>query len=250
MPKKDSNTRIFTVSVRGALHKANGMPCQDYGCFRQNKNKVVGVVSDGAGSAKYARTGAKIICETLCDLLIRANLNTIRQTVTQAIDVARQKLIMHRLNNGKTSHNLINFSATMVGFFYHNGRGVFFHIGDGAGIAFGTGSYDNMIISEPENGAFSCETYFYTMDDWQDCLRFVPFENVDRLMLMTDGVTGFVFSDDFYKIRRNFLLPIVEYLENEPRQTYAVSALKNTLDDVRARRLNADDKTILWAKLK
>ena len=106
-----------------------------------------------------------------------------------------------------------------------------------------------MIISEPENGAFSCETYFYTMDDWQDCLRFIPFENVDRLLLMTDGVTGFVFSDDFYKIHRKFLIPIVEYLEKENRRTYAVKALKNTLDDVRARRLNADDKTILWAKL-
>jgi len=231
------------------LHKANGLPCQDYSCYRRHKNKAVGIVSDGAGSAKYAQTGAKIICETLCDLLIRANLRNIRQKVTEAIDVARQKLILHRFNKSKSCDDLINFSATLVGFFYHNGRGVFFHIGDGAGIAFGSGSYDNLIISEPANGTFSCETYFYTMDDWQDCLRFVPFENVDRLMLMTDGVTGFVFSDDFFKIQRRFLIPIVEYLEKEPRRTYAVKALKNTLDDVRARRLNADDKTILWAKL-
>ncbi len=249
MPTNSSNIRLLSVSVRGSLHKANGLPCQDYSCYRRHKNKAVGIVSDGAGSAKYARTGAKIICETLCDLLIRANLSNIHETVTKAIDVARQKLILHRLNKSKSSDDLINFSATLVGFFYHNGRGVLFHIGDGAGIAFGAGSYDNMIISEPENGAFSCETYFYTMDDWQDCLRFVPFENVDRLLLMTDGVTGFVFSDDFYKIHRKFLIPIVEYLEKENRRTYAVKALRNTLDDVRARRLNADDKTILWAKM-
>lgn len=249
MPTNNSNIRLLSVSVRGSLHKANGLPCQDYSCYRRHKNKAVGIVSDGAGSAKYALTGAKIICETLCDLLIRANLRNIRQTVIEAINVARQKLILHRFNKSKSADDLINFSATMVGFFYHNGRGVFFHIGDGAGIAFGTDSYDNLIISEPENGAFSCETYFYTMDDWQDCLRFVPFENVDRLLLMTDGVTGFVFSDDFYKIHRKFLIPIVTYLENEPRRTYAVKALKNTLDDVRARRLNADDKTVLWAKL-
>lgn len=248
MPK-NKNIQLLSVSVRGALHKANALPCQDFSCYRQYKNKAVGIVSDGAGSAKYAQIGAKIICETLCDLLIKANLKNVRQTVVDAINVARQKLTLHRFNKSKSTDDLINFSATMVGFFYHNGRGMFFHIGDGAGIAFGVGSYDNLIISEPENGAFSCETYFYTMDDWQDCLRFVPFEDVDRLLLMTDGVTGFVFSDDFYKIHRKFLIPIVEYLENEPRRTYAVKALRNTLNDSRAQRLNSDDKTILWAKL-
>lgn len=249
MPKNSSNIRLLSVSVRGALHKANNLPCQDYSCYKHDKNKTVGIVSDGAGSAKYSRIGAKIICQTLCDLLIRSNLRDIRDNVIKAINIARRKLIMHRLNKSKSTDELINFSATVIGFFCHNNHGIFFHIGDGAGIAFGSGSYDNLIISEPENGAFSCETYFYTMDDWQDCLRFIPFENVDRLLLMTDGVTGFVFSDDFYKIHHKFLIPIVEYLENEPRQTYAAKALKNTLDDVRARRLNADDKTILWAKL-
>ena len=64
-----------------------------------------------------------------------------------------------------------------------------------------------------------------------------------------DGVTGFAFSGDFYKIHRNFLIPVVEYLENEPRKTYAKEALQNTLNNTRAQRINADDKTILWAKL-
>ena len=87
------------------------------------------------------------------------------------------------------------------------------------------------------------------MDEWKDCLRFTDFENANRILLMTDGVTGFAFSDDFYKIHRNFLIPVIEYLEHEPRKTYAVEALRNTLNNSRAQRLNADDKTILWAKL-
>ena len=87
------------------------------------------------------------------------------------------------------------------------------------------------------------------MEDWKDCLRFTNIENVNRILLMTDGVTGFAFSNDFYKIHRNFLIPIIEYLEKESRKTYAVDALRNTLNNRRAQRLNADDKTILWAKL-
>lgn len=247
--KNNGRINVFSTSIRGALHKSVGLPCQDYSCARSAKNKLVAVVSDGAGSAKYSKTGAKIVCDTLCDLLINSDLKTIRRDVEQAISIARRKLLFHRCNPGKNSAGLINFSATLVGVFYQNNKGVFFHIGDGAGIAFKNGDYGSFIISEPENGAFSCETYFYTMDDWKDCLRFTEFENADRVLLMTDGVTGFAFSGDFYKIHRNFLIPVIEYLENEPRKTYAEEALRNTLGNSRAQRINADDKTILWAKL-
>jgi serine/threonine protein phosphatase PrpC len=247
--KKTRQIRTVGTSLRGAWHKAKNMPCQD--CYRaKNKDdKMVAVVSDGAGSARYSSIGARIICETMCDLLVNSDIAHIEEDVTRAITVARDKLILHRLNKSKSASGLVDFSATMVGVFYQQGRGVFFHIGDGAGIAFKQGDYSDFVISEPENGAFSCETYFYTMNDWQDCLRFTSFRDKDRLMLMTDGVTGFVFSDDFYRIRQNFLLPIVEYLEKEERSTYAEKVLRNTLEDKKAQRLNADDKTIFWAKI-
>lgn len=246
---KKHNIEVLSVSIRGALHKAKDLPCQDYCCAKHTANKLVAVVSDGAGSARYSKTGAKLICETLCNLLIKSKYENIQQEVIKAIEITRQKLIIHRLNKTKNTAGLNNFAATVVGVFYHKGKGIFFHIGDGAGIAFKQNEYDTLIISEPENGAFSCETYFYTMDNWQEALRFTSFENADRIMLMTDGVTGFVFSDDFYKIRQNFLIPIVQYLENESQKKSAVRALENTLNDERAQHLNADDKTILWAKL-
>lgn len=247
----NKKAHIYTISssLRGALHKTQNLPCQDYCASKINKNKLIAVVSDGAGSAKYGKIGAKIVCETLCDLLKRSGLQNIRRDVFNALTVARQKLELHRFNKSKSERNLVDFSATVVGVFCHKNRGVFFHIGDGAGIAWRQGDYHNLIISEPENGAFSCETFFYTMDDWQSCVRFVEFDDIDRIMLMTDGVTGFVFSDDFFKIRRNFFEPVVEYLEKQTCKTSAVKALKNTLNDAKAQRLNADDKTLFWAKL-
>lgn len=249
MSGKHKNIRFLATSLRGALHKANNLPCQDFACCRSEKNKFVGVVSDGAGSARYGHIGAKTVCRTLCDLLIRSNHKNIRKDVVKAIETARQKLIFHRFNKSKTELDLVDFSATVVGVFYHNGRGVFFHIGDGAAIAYNAGNYDNLLISEPENGDFSCETYFYTMTDWRSCLRFKPFTDYNRLMLMTDGVTGFVFSDDFYKLQHKFFVPIVEYLEKEQRKTYALRALSNTLNEARAQRINADDKTLLWVEV-
>lgn len=243
------NIQTVKTTLKGTWHKAKNLPCQDYCQSKIKNHKFVAVVSDGAGSARYGKIGAQIICETLCDLLVNSCLETIRQDVVKAIDIARQKLIFHRHNHSKTSSDLVDFSATMIGVFCDRNQGIFFHIGDGAGLAFQQGNYNDFVVSEPANGAFSCETFFYTMNDWQNCLRFTPFQNKNRLLLMTDGVTGFVFSDDFYQIQPKFLVPIVEYLEQENRKTYATEALRKTLEDKRAQRLNADDKTILWAKL-
>ncbi|MBQ4400454.1 MAG: protein phosphatase 2C domain-containing protein [Alphaproteobacteria bacterium] len=240
--------KVLEVSVCGPLHKSKGLPCQDCYCHKIKGKKLVAIVSDGAGSAKYGKIGAKIVCETLCDVLLKSNLKNIQDNVKKAINTAREKLIYHRYNKSKSVDELVNFSATVVGAFYHHGKGVLFHIGDGAGIVFTASNYDNLIISEPENGAYSCETFFYTMSDWEDCLRFTPFENINRLILMTDGVTGFVFGEDF-SIRQNFLIPIVEYLENEEDSKRALKALQNTLNDRKAQRINPDDKTMLWVRL-
>lgn len=128
-------------------------------------------------------------------------------------------------------------------------NGVFFHIGDGAAIAFSGGYGEDFTASRPENGRFSCETYFYTMDDWKDNLRFTPFENAQTVFLMSDGVTNFAFSRDFNRIERGFLYPINDYLESETSKSRAARALVNTLNTPQARKLNNDDKTLFWAKL-
>ena len=96
------------------------------------------------------------------------------------------------------------FAATVVGAVCHRGRGIFFHIGDGAAIAFTAPDLSRYVASRPENGVFSCETYFYTMDDWEDTLRFTTFEQAYTLMLMSDGLTNFSFAPDFSRIEPNF----------------------------------------------
>lgn len=248
MPK-NSHISVLSASIQGALHKAKGLACQDYSCHKIKGKKLVAVISDGAGSAKYGKIGARIICKTLCDVLLSANISNIEQNIVKAIDIARDKLIIHPLNRHKSPKDLLDFSATIVGAFCHAGKGVFFHIGDGAALAFNHNNYADFVISEPENGAFACETYFYTMPDWQDWLRIKKFEKIDRILLMTDGVTCFAF-DEYSALRNNFVLPIVQYLEKEEQKNTALQALQNTLNNKKAQHINADDKTILWAKIR
>ena len=245
--KNKNDFRVVVASTVGPYHKAKGMGGQDCFAFMQNNSRVVAIVSDGAGSAKYGKIGAKCVCEKVCEILMKADFKNMRQNIIDAIDVTRDELMIHRLNKTKSEAGLIDFSATLVGAVYDKGKGIFFHIGDGAGVAFLKSK--NVVISEPENGIFASETFFYTMDDWKDSLRFTNFENAHTIFLMSDGVTNFSFSRDYQTIEKSFLQPIADYLNKETCKAKALRALTNTLNNPQALRLNSDDKTLLWIKM-
>ncbi|MBE6451882.1 MAG: protein phosphatase 2C domain-containing protein [Alphaproteobacteria bacterium] len=245
--KNNLKPKIIATSVAGAHHTNLKQSCQDYNCHKIGKN-LVAVVSDGAGSAKFGKTGAKIICETLCDILKNADFKNIKKYVLSAINSAREKLIIHRRNTYKSEQGIEDFAATLVGVVYKNGQGIFFHIGDGAAIAF-KNNYNDFIISRPENGDFSCETFFYTQHEWKENLRFTHFEKASTIILMSDGVTNFSFSDDFNKLEHNFITPIDVFLKNTPSKSKAIKALTNTLKNPKAQKINPDDKTLVWIKV-
>lgn len=243
-----SAIKVIATSVRGVLHSRNDTPCQDYFKHAQGKN-LIAVVSDGAGSAKFGKIGARIICETLCDLLKNAPLEQLQDKVIQAVKVARAKLCRHRFNKSKSEQSLADFNATIIGMIYRHGKGVFFHIGDGAGIAFLDDEHEDFVASRPANGSFSCETFFYTQQAWQENLRFLHFENAKSVFLMSDGVSNFSFSSDLLKIEKGFIAPINSYLTGEPSRAKALRALNNTLNMPQAHRINSDDKTLVWIRL-
>lgn len=249
MKMQNNKIKVVAASVCGPMHKYCKLPCQDYFKHNLQGKNFIAVVSDGAGSAKYGKIGAKVICNTLVDLLANCSFDDIKKTVCHAIEVARKKLIRHRLNKSKSSEGIMDFSATLLGVACYKGQGCFFHIGDGAGIALANNNYDKFVVSRPENGNFSCETFFYTMDDWKDSLRFTFFENIDTIFLMSDGLTNFAFSPDFSRIEKGFIAPINEFLNHVDSKNKAVRALNNTLNTPQAKKLNSDDKTLLWAKI-
>ena len=245
----NQSIRVVSASVKGALHIQQNSPCQDYCLTAQDGRNFVGIVSDGAGSSKYGRIGAKIVCETLTSILKNIDFNNAKKAIPQAIAIARSKLIRHRLNKTKSAASLIDFSATLVGVLCFKNKGLFFHIGDGAALAFHDEKYQDFTASRPENGHFKCETFFYTMDDWKDSLRFTSFENAHTIFLMSDGLTTFSFSKDFQTIEKSFLQPISDYLSKESCKTKALRALTNTLNTPQASKLNSDDKTLVWIRL-
>jgi len=246
--QKKQNSRTVAVTLTGPLHVQTGMKCQDCFAYKNRNNRFIGVVSDGAGTAKFGKIGAKVVCDTLCDVLSSPTLLISRENIIFALEIAREKLLQHRYNYSKSADDLINFAATVVGVVYEKGKGLFFHIGDGAGIAFFDESLQKFAISKPENGRFLCETYFYTMDDWTDSLRFTEFSDATQVCLMTDGVTNFALKNSAKNIENRFIVPVLSFLNKEKSLKKSVRALINTLSTSEAKKISSDDKTFLWTR--
>lgn len=56
--------RAVVHSAIGTRHSRHQLPCQDYGRYIQSGSVMLGAVSDGAGSARYADIGACLAVET------------------------------------------------------------------------------------------------------------------------------------------------------------------------------------------
>jgi hypothetical protein len=163
--------------------------------------------------------------------------------VAAAIQHARDTL------PANAEHPLQSFHATAVGVVVAGAeRGLFFHIGDGAGAALRAGEWDGGTVSLPANGEFADQTYFYTEDGWRDNLRFLPVaEPFDRVVLVSDGAAAFAMAPGGRGLDPRFMEPVDRYLCGVDGET-GTAALAATLNSPGARGVTGDDKSLVWAR--
>lgn len=244
------------ASVTGFSHVAEGQPCQDYlvaSCVGQGW--LVGIVSDGAGSASRGADGSRAICEGLLRHLVDYLVEfeqahrerpvdelEMRQALIEGIECTRACL-----ENDPTAGSLSDFHATVIGVVAGPHGGFLFHIGDGAGCATNANSFSPTIMSQAENGDYANETFFFTQVDWQDHLRLTRFDKeCDLIVLMSDGVSPFALGPGGREPYAPFLKPLSEYFKTNSREQ-GVRALAATLEKDDIRPITGDDKTLLWA---
>jgi len=238
------NWSIYAASAIGKGHIDGGTPCQDAYSHSIGNGRLVAVVCDGAGSAQRSELGAQacstVIANFLADHLGAPDAACSLDVVERAIDEARSTIQTQATELGLPLREL---ACTLVGAVVHGGGGCLFHIGDGVGVVELDGA--ESVVSLPENGEYSNETYFVTIDDWKAHLKLQAFSGkVTCLSLMSDGTMPFAFKR--FALYEPFMNPVKSYLATVDEQTGS-EALGVTLGGEGTWKITNDDKTLLVA---
>lgn len=250
--------RIYAASATGTSHVGKGIPCQDAFAFHAEGERLVAVVCDGAGSASRSDQGSRLVADTVTRVLSERlrtgsadwdDEDAFEAIASEAIETARAALI-DIADAAKAS--LSSYAATLVGFAGDGQRGWFFHIGDGIGVAEALSASEasadeSSVVSAPENGEYSNETYFVTGDAWRQHLRVLAVTApTARLALMSDGAMPFAMDKGNTGLFKPFIEPVARYLASVGEDDGS-RALFGTLDDPRTHGITSDDKTLLIA---
>jgi hypothetical protein len=249
--------KVAGMSTTGFSHKENGTPCQDaHAVATLPGGWLVGVVSDGAGSAARSADGARFLCDgVLAHLSLRLDEicpdtnehiseTLVRRCVEESVDLVRARL---NILANKEDNSLADFHATLVGAVANSTGGIFFHIGDGAACATRSDDLTASVVSPPENGEYANETYFATQNEWRDHLRTTAFDSKhDLITLMSDGVMPFALARGATGPYPPFFEPLSRFLSDHDRDEGERALLELLERDV-IQRITGDDKTLLWA---
>jgi hypothetical protein len=242
--------KVFRACATGKYHLANDEPCQDAAHHTVLDDVFIGAVCDGAGSAARGQHGAEFFSKRVIELIseaVRAGDFTVAADfgafLAPHIERARGEL-----NEVATAQELTlrDYACTFVGCITSRSGGCFFHIGDGFGVYMQEGG--ESVLSQPENGEFSDETYFATDDYWREHLRITPLPAINQgvIGLMSDGAMPFAINRAKSGFYPPFIDPVVNFLRNASEPT-GNAALLNVLSSEKTCEITPDDKTLLLA---
>jgi len=213
---------------------------------------LIGLVADGAGSTTDGGRGADIACEKARECII----GTLRQdgdlsritddTVRVWIGTARDAIAAEAAAGGK---RLKDYACTFLGVVAGEGQALFFQVGDGA-IVVSTSNGEYETVFWPEQGEYANTTFFVTDDDFTGHL---DIRNGDpaplEIALFTDGLQTLALSFAQKKAHAGFFRPLFLALRQHPDGGFLdfscqLSAFLSR-DDVSAR--SDDDKTLVLA---
>lgn len=242
----------------GQSHQTSQIPCQDkLSCKISGDGRWLSVaVSDGAGSALNAEAGAEItstiFCEELLGLSKQLEFRPPGEWINDFVIECVLKVRNHLRNKAK-SDDIKSFHCTLVAALVGPEGGFSIHIGDGSIFGgqfkyYSNGSEvelnTNFVISKPENGEYSNETFFITEGNWIKHLRVTPLPKLDWVVACTDGGAALILEKEI-EVKSKFIIPFFQELikDNFQKENY----ISEVLSDPKANALTSDDKTIFVA---
>jgi hypothetical protein len=238
---------VSSAVAQGISHKATNLPCQDSAAHKTiaSLNSSIAVISDGAGSVARSQIGSKTLVDIMCSILgsyLETEKNITKAGLTAIVKVGINQVRGKLIESG----DLSEFHATALILVQLPKKIFTFHIGDGS---LNIGSYDkksNITItrSEPENGEFSNETFFFTEDAWEQHMRICEVENPCFYLVCSDGIDPFIWNSNS-GTRLDFIFPLITKLQTLKNEKNGNDFLNEVITDPRTDAVTSDDKSII-----
>jgi hypothetical protein len=246
------------ASVAGTSHALLNTPCQDAHVCKfiqiDDKEVIVAVVCDGAGSASKSDVGAQTMSEIFANqaetYLIENNsvegLN--REMLFDWVINARQQIIDISENEGFA---LREYSCTFLAAIVGGGLSFFLQIGDGC-----------MVVSEmeepdaykwifwPQKGLYFNTTNFVTDTDFMESLQFDKWDKMPRDMaLFSDGIESIALKFDSEVAYSPFFKGLFGALRSKQNNEPFDREIAQFLNSDKVNERTDDDKTLIIASL-
>jgi serine/threonine protein phosphatase PrpC len=207
-----------TGSVIGRNHREKGLNNQDFSGFYTNDELVVGIVSDGCGSSSCSEIGAYLGCNILMDQIVNKYGRMILSSEIETHDRAEylfkeiQCGVLRKLSNiletlpfSRLSEKINEaFLFTLVGFVITPDVTITFSIGDGFIFLNETClkienpiSDDDQFLNAPPYISYGLlKTSVYPKSVDFTIHHHLPTENVNSLLVATDGLDDFIKNEN------------------------------------------------------
>lgn len=235
---KELAWKAVSSYIQGRGHIEHGEPCQDRTVNFKNEDVIGIVLCDGAGSCKYSEQGAVTVTELFTTITNEQfdflyNTDNSSEWIQQYVVEALQQEI-DKIENA----TLMDFSCTLLFSLVKGNQYLAGHVGDGV-ISLRVNN-EITVLSHPENGRYSNETYFVTMSPLQQHFRIYKGQMTQPydFMLMSDGAAiSFYLSveekmeDENTRMLFNHLVENSEDMVEEELYELLKMVRKNTADD-------------------
>lgn len=185
----DRSWSMSSAEVQGSGHRKAGIPCQDCTLTYSLNGVHVVTLADGAGSARLSHFGARAVTSAMAHAVVR-DFQCFINMSDEGIRAWARGVITYALEGvaKKEACRLSDLSSTLLLVAVKKQRFLALHIGDGV-----IGCFEHhglSVLSAPENGEFSNQTWFTTTLSKADSLRVYrgDVSSTSGFILMSDGV--------------------------------------------------------------
>jgi hypothetical protein len=251
--------RLFYYSSIGSSHVRNDIPCQDSSKVVYRKDIYFGCISDGAGSAKYARLASRDTVnhaikylrvlyfskyfQNKLSLYFEYQDTSIIQCFRDFLESCYYKI---RCSSVRRKHSIKDYSCTLLGFIKHPNWTITFQLGDGFIVSRTLEEYQLHFI--PAKGEYKNSTYFTNSVQRQEKFQVkIIKQPIKFLCCSSDGMEnlalykGQIFKPFFKSIEANFSMD-----EDEP---IIYNSFEKWLDkDEKVNTKTGDDKSLILLK--